>query len=98
MPNPAKQQREQKEFNFRRRYDYFLHFKLLDADNEEIIQTAHELGFQLNIDVLEKASRAKTRKKRVRRNGGNREKKLSLLNHLGNFLLQPLRLMKHKSK
>ena len=54
MPNQTKNQREYKDFCFRRRYDHFLRFRLLKADEIETYETATELGFKLKMSDIEK--------------------------------------------
>lgn len=60
MPDSAKRSQEYKDFRFRRRYDHFLRFRLSSAQPEEIISTAFDLGFNLNIKDLRKKKQTKT--------------------------------------
>ena len=43
-----------KDFKFRRKYDYFLKFRLLDVDNQKIIEEAKELGYRVKESDLVK--------------------------------------------
>ena len=54
MPDSSKLSSEFKDFRFRRRYDHFLRFKLLNAKPNEIIEAARELGFKINAKDLAK--------------------------------------------
>ena len=54
MPNQSKSQRDYKDFFFRRRYDHFLRYRLLQANEIETYEAAKELGFQLKMADVEK--------------------------------------------
>lgn len=59
MSDSSKRRQEYKDFRFRRRYDHFLRFRLSGAKPEQIIETARELGFIINIKDLAKKSTGK---------------------------------------
>ena len=59
VPDSSNESQEYKDFKFRRRYDHFLHFKLLNAKPDEILQAARELGF----NIIKKDLEAPTSKK-----------------------------------
>lgn len=65
MPKFASRRREFKAFRFRRRHDHFLRYKLSGAKPNEIIDTARELGFNLNLDDFhrKKPSKASSSKR-----------------------------------
>ena len=60
MSNSKKRSQEYKDFRFRRRYDYFLRFRLQNAKPEEIIEAARELGFKINSNDLTKTKQGNT--------------------------------------
>ena len=60
MPESARRSREYKAFRFRRRHDHFLRYRLSGAKPDEIINTARDLGFELNLkDLLYRRKRSK---------------------------------------
>ena len=59
MPESARRSREYKAFRFRRRHDHFLRYRLSGAKPDEIINTARDLGFKLNLKDLYRRKRSK---------------------------------------
>jgi len=76
MPNQSKSQRDYKDFFFRRRYDHFLRYRLLQANEIETYEAAKELGFQLKMADVEKGMSDNSRKKK---NKKHRRKRISLI-------------------
>lgn len=84
MPNQTKSQRDYKDFCFRRRYDHFLRYRLLEADELETYEAAAELGFKLKITDIEKkmsndCRTAKNKKQSKKRKGFIGSKAISWL-------------------
>ena len=59
MPESIRRSREYKAFRFRRRYDHFLRYRLSGAKPDEIINTARDLGFEVNLKDLRKRNHSK---------------------------------------
>lgn len=52
MKESKKSAKEYRDFQFRRRHDHLLRFQLSEANQDEIIKTAKELGFNINANSL----------------------------------------------
>ena len=81
MHNPKKRRkREYRDFTFRRRHDHFLRIKLMGAKQEEVIEVAKELGFNIELRDLEREKRAiqKTNTGKKTGNKKNRFRRLIL--------------------
>ena len=48
MKESKKSAKEYRDFQFRRRHDHLLRFQLSEANQDKIIKTAKELGFNIN--------------------------------------------------
>ena len=76
MPESTRRSREYKAFRFRRRYDHFLRYRLSGAKPDEIINTARDLGFEINLIDLRKRKHPKS----------STSKRILFFNRLRSFL------------
>ena len=81
MANSKSLRSEYSDFKFRRKYDYFLQFKLMGADNQKIIKEAKELGFRIKESDLVKKKSTKSLKESTRK-----RKSKSFINRLLKYL------------
>ena len=79
MPNQTKNQRDYKDFCFRRRHDHFLRYRLLEADKIETYEAATELGFKLNMTDIEKGI---TDTYKIKKNRKDRKKQRSVISSI----------------
>lgn len=66
MPESSRRSREYKAFRFRRRHDHFLRYRLSGAKPDEIINTARDLGYKLNLKDLYRRKRSKPQSSKLK--------------------------------
>ena len=80
MQDSKKSKRAYNDFEFRRRYDQLLRFRLVDAKPEEVIEIAKELGFNFGSQYL-----GNNKKKKKKESLKGNKTTFSRFNHFKNI-------------